>query len=102
MKNYKVSRELKPYVRRILLRSYYSCKMEREEHGYRCYTNAPSDAFHQISQRAKCEKATHDTGIFQVTAKEANNACLLPILLDAAGTTTYQVLDDHEGRRTAF
>lgn len=100
MKKYRVSEQLKPYVRRILIRSFYKCSIAKDESGVLwCFTNASSDVFHRIVQRAKCEKATKETGIFQVTAREANNALLMPILLEQAKTTSFQVIDDKKGER---
>lgn len=74
MKKYRVSKELKKYVRRVLIRSFYKYHFITDDEGQCwCVTNATSDAFHQIVQRAKCEKATEETGVFMVTAKERNN-----------------------------
>ena len=70
MRKYKVSKELKPFVRRILARSFYKCKMIPDEHGQVwCYTNATSDTFHRVVQRAKCEKKSKETGFLQYTMK---------------------------------
>ena len=68
MKKYRVSKELKKYVRRVLIRSFYKYHFITDDEGQCwCVTNATSDAFHQIVQRAKCEKATEETGVFMVT-----------------------------------
>lgn len=100
MKMYRVSNDLKKYVRRVLLRSYYKCKFSTDKDGQIwCFTNASSDVFHMIVQRAKCEKKTKETGIFQVTAKEADNAVMLTALLQQNQASTYQVIDDNEGIR---
>ncbi len=55
--------------------------------------------FHQIVQRAKCEKATEETGVFMVTAKERNNVKMLSSLLKQNGVTSYQVIDDADASR---
>ena len=82
MKKYRVSKELKKYVRRVLIRSFYKYHFITDDEGQCwCVTNATSDAFHQIVQRAKCEKATEETGVFMVTAKERNNVKMLSSLL---------------------
>nr|WP_303181816.1 hypothetical protein [Lachnoclostridium phocaeense] len=103
MKKYKVSRELKPYIRRILVRSFYKCKLILDPAGqYWCYTNANSDTFHRIVQRAKCEKKTSETGLLQFTAKEANNALFRSAMMDLTKESAYQVIDDVSGARTAL
>ena len=103
MKKYKVSKELKPYIRRILVRSFYKCKLVPDTEGrYWCYTNANSDTFHRIVQRAKCEKKTKETGFLQFTAKEANNALFRSAMMDLTKESAYQVIDDASGERTAL
>ena len=99
MRKYRISKDLKPYIRRILLRSFYQCHIEAHKDTLWCHTNASSDTFHRIVQRAKCEKASSETGIFYVTTKEANNSLLLPVLLDQARTSVYRVIDDRQGER---
>ena len=90
MKKYRISKSMKPYIRR---------RIEEKDGQIWCHTNASSDTFHKIVQRAKCEKASSEDGIFYVTAKEANNALLLPVLLDQARTSVYRVIDDRQGER---
>lgn len=103
MKKYRVSQALKPYIRRLLIKSFHSCRMTEDEDGQIwCMTNMSSDSFHRLVQRAKCEKVTEEIGIFQVTAKEAKNPLLLNLLLKDAGTTTYQVIDDRDGARIDY
>lgn len=99
MKKYRISKSMKPYIRRILVRSFYRCRIEEKDGQIWCHTNASSDTFHKIVQRAKCEKASSEDGIFYVTAKEANNALLLPVLLDQARMSVYRVIDDRQGER---
>lgn len=100
MNKYRVSEGLKYYIRRILVRSFYSCYMFEQNGMIWCKTNASSDTFHRIVQRAKCEKVSMETGTFYVTTREANNALLMPILLEQAGVQVYQVIDDKDGTRT--
>lgn len=93
-KDYRVSPELKKYVRRILLRSFYTCHMYTDEEGQDwCATNCPSDSFHRIVQRAKCEKASEESGNFYVTAKEACNQAYLTGLMEFKGVQSYTVID---------
>ena len=47
MKKYRVSKELKKYVRRVLIRSFYKYHFITDDEGQCwCVTNATSDAFH--------------------------------------------------------
>lgn len=98
MKTYRVSSDLKNFVRRVLVRSFYSCRMTKDKNGqWYCTTNASSDTFHKIVQRAKCEKLTKETGAFHVTNRERNNELYLTYLLDASGVSAYQVVNDKDG-----
>lgn len=99
-KSYRVSPGLKPLVRRILLRSFYTCRMHSDEDGtIWCDTNASSDTFHKIVQRAKCEKKTEETGTFWVTSREANNPVYLAELLRINKVKVFSVIDDKEGKK---
>lgn len=101
MKKYKISEELKPYIRKILIRSFYQCKMTKDaDNNLFCITNASSDTFHKIVQRAKCEKMSKETGSFYVTAKEAQNTMLLNCLLEQTGQKSFVVIDDKKRERS--
>ena len=94
MKKYKVSDSLKNYVRRILTRSFYSCRMVRDETGQVwVYTNCSSNTFHRVVQRAKCEKASKEMDTFLVTKEEAGNLFLLRSLMDMANVKGYGIID---------
>ena len=94
MRKYRVRKELKPYVSRILTRSFYKCRMVEENNTLFCINNAGSDTFHKIVQRAKCEKKSNESGSFYVTSREAKNTMLLNSLLQQAGETSFIVIDD--------
>ena len=93
MNKYKVSKELRPYVMAVLLRSFYKCQVSETGGQCFCTTNASSDTFHRIVQRAKCEKVTEETGLFQIT-KEEKDSYVYVYLLEQAGKTAYQVIND--------
>lgn len=99
-RRYRVNPSLKHYVRRVLIRSFYSCKMREDEAGTLwCYTNASSDTFHKVVQRARCEKRTKETGIFFVTTREANNPIMMEELDKMHPGTGVQIIDDKDGTR---
>lgn len=64
-----------------------------------CYTNASSDTFHKVVQRARCEKRTKETGIFFVTTREANNPIMMEELDKMHPGTGVQIIDDKDGTR---
>lgn len=96
MRKYRISPGLKKYVRKVLIRCFYSCRMEQEDGCWWCYTNASSDTFHRIVQRARCEKVSDETGTFYVTYSEAKDTLLMPLLLEQAKTNSYQIITDRE------
>lgn len=100
-KRYRVSNELKPYVRRVLMTSFYSCRMVIDKNKQCwCETNASSNTFHRIVQRAKCEKRSREDGTFYVTSREAESPTILRTLLQQRGLTSYEVIDDRDGTRS--
>lgn len=100
MKKYRISKELKHYIRRTLFASFRPCKITTDANGQLwCETNASSNTFHKVVQRAKCEKRSKEDGVFYVTAKEAASPTLLDTMLRQRGITSYQVIDDRDGTR---
>ena len=98
MKKYKVSKELYPFVRKILTRGYHKFSFEKDETNGRwlCHTPISSDNFHKIIQRAKCEKKSKEDNVYYVTSRERNSTLLLMSLLEAANQKSYSVIDDAE------
>lgn len=92
MKSYKVSNELKPYIRRILTRSFHTFKFEKSGDQWICRTPISSNSFHKIVQRAACEKKSKETGLFYVTPEERENSLLYTALMDSANQTTSVLL----------
>lgn len=94
-KKYRVSKGLEPFVRRILLRSFYICNMEYDNNTDTiwCYTNCPPDAFHKVIQRAKCEKKERETGLLYLTKAEAANMLIADELMRLHNTTCFTVID---------
>lgn len=95
MYRYIIQKELKPYIRRIITRTFRTCQMKlSEEDKVICETDTDAAIFEKILARAKCEKLTKETGIFFVSKEEAEDPFLLPILLDQAKVTAFQVMTD--------
>ena len=102
MGNYKVSEGLKPFVKRNLKKSFYSCFMYRNREGQvRCLTNAPSDTFHRVVQRAKCQKMSAEEGGLCMTSEEYNNPFMRAAILRESGRNLCCVVDDYDGLRRA-
>ena len=95
MKRYRVSNDLKKYVRRVLMLFHANWRMVKDKDGQIwCITNLSSNHFHKIVQRAKCEKASDETGIMHVTFKESCNGGFMAHMLHTRGQTAYVVIDD--------
>ena len=100
MRDYKVSHALKPFVNRILRQSYHDCHMYTDRNGQVwCKTNASSDTFHRVVQRAKCQKMSTEEGVLCMTSEEFNDPYMRSSIMRDAGTRACCVIDDHDGLR---
>ena len=104
MKRYRVSNDLKKYVRRVLMLFHANWRMVKDKDGQIwCITNLTSNHFHKIVQRAKCEKASDETGIMHVTFKESCNGGFMAHMMRTRGKNSYIVIDDpHLIRRLTY
>lgn len=102
MRKYRVSPELKKYVRRVLHWCYCSCRMETADDGtIWCYTNASSNTFHKIVQRAKCLKRGDETGLCYLTSEECKDPYIVEHITryhDGKGSFV-AVIDDKDGSK---
>ncbi len=99
-KRYRVSKELKPFVRRVLTLNHVTHRMEKDKDGqWWCVTRISSNHFHRIVQRAKCEKATEETGVLHVTYRESLNQAFTTALLKQRKETSFAVIDDDDAKR---
>ena len=95
MKRYRVSNELKKYVRRVLILSHAKWRMMKDEDGQVwCITNLTSNHFHKLVQRAKCEKATEETGTLYITFEESCNEAFVTYFLHMRGKSSFAIIDD--------
>ena len=92
-KKYKASLGLKKDIRRILIRGFYHVSFSVEDGQLYCCTNCPSDAFHKVVQRAKCEKQSEKDGVLYVTEAEAANVAFVTDLMRTKGVTSYLIID---------
>ena len=101
MKRYRVSPELKKYVRRVLTMSRAQWRMVKDETGeWWCITNLSSNHFHRLVQRAKCEKVTEETGVLHVTFTVSLNSAFVTLLMHERGVTSFRIIDDLDGKRS--
>ena len=99
MKRYRVSTDLKKYLRRVLTMSRAQWRMVKDKDGQSwCITNLSSNHFHRLVQRAKCEKATEETGILHVTFKESINSAFVTLLMHERGVNSFRIIDDPDGK----
>ena len=88
MRSYKVSCSLRPYVRKRLKKSLYSCTMLQDADGnWMCQTNASSDTFHTIVEMARSDKESEEFGIRIVPKNRINHFCYLENCIVFAVTT---------------
>ena len=100
MKTYKVSRDVRYFVRKELTRCHFDCQMAEGNCTLLCKTNAPSDAFHQVVKRARCAQKTQETGILFLTSDELNNPLMRKELFQSRKAVGCCILDDYDGTRT--
>lgn len=96
MKRYYVYRlineEDKKYVRKVLVRSFYSYNYDPESETI--YTNADPKTFEKICKRAYCEKLSAADGTLRVTDSESSDMFYLNCLLQVTGKTAYTVIKE--------
>lgn len=92
MKNrFKISHELKPYIRRLMSRSEERFRIRTEEGQLYLYTELSGTRFHNVVQRAKCMKLSEDTGILHITKRESENNELVMSLQQEYHATSYVI-----------
>ena len=96
MKRYYVYRlineEDKKYVRKVLVRSFYSYHYDSETGTIS--TNADPKTFEKICKRAYYEKLSIDDGTLRVTEGESTDMFYLNCLLQVTGKTAYTVIKE--------
>lgn len=96
MKRYYVYRlineEDKKYVRKVLVRSFYSYNYDSETGTIS--TNADSKTFDRVCKRAYCEKLSVADGTLRVTENESADMFYLNCLLQVTGKTAYTVIKE--------
>lgn len=98
-KRYRISPELKPYLRRVMARTYTPFLITKDKNGqWWCETNTSSDRFHMLVQRAKCEKRSKEDGTLYVTFKESQNAAFMALFLEQNNSSCYQIIDDRKNK----
>ena len=91
MKTYKVSADIRPYLRRNLLRGCYSCRFFRDEKGVlRCKTNASSETFHKMIVFSRSDRDSEKYGIKYVPY---NNVKMELILNETPGLFVEKVAE---------
>lgn len=96
MKRYYVYRlineEDKKYVRKVLVRSFYSYQYDSETGTIS--TNADPKTFDRICKRAYCEKLSVDDGTLRVTEGESADMFYLNCLQQVTGKTACTVIKE--------
>lgn len=95
MKRYRVNEEIKQYLRKVLLLNQISFWFEKDKTGtWWCHTTASSNHFRRMVMRARCEKATEETGLLHVTYKESLNRSFTTALMAQRGVMHYVIIDE--------
>lgn len=92
MKNrFKISQELKPYIRQLMSRSENRFRIKEEDGALYLYCDMSGTKFHNIVQRAKCMKLSEETGILHVTKRESEDNELVMSLQKEFNTHSYVI-----------
>lgn len=78
---FKVSEPMKNYIRVVLTRSEIRHKFVRKDDQWYCITKLSGERFHEIVQRAKCEKRSEEDGVLYLTFRESQDPILTQALL---------------------
>lgn len=98
MKEYKTSKEIKPFLRGVLIRCMIPHQFQKKDDGYTVMTPVSGRQFHRYVGRAICEKKTKETGLFYVTKEESIRGEYIASLLESSGRSAYVVLGEKEKR----
>lgn len=98
MKEYKTSKEIKPFLRGVLIRCMIPHQFKKKEDGFSVMTPVSGRQFHRYVSRAICEKKSKETGLFYVTKEEARRGDYIASLLESSGRSAYVVLGENERR----
>ena len=88
----RINEEDKKYVRKVLVRSFYSYNYDPESETIS--TNADPKIFDRICKRAYCEKLSAADGTLRVTDSESSDMFYLNCLLQVTGKTAYTVIKE--------
>lgn len=88
---FKVSQDLKPYIRRILYERHISFKFFKEDDIWKVQVPLSGQRFHEVVQRAKCEKLSEDTGILHLTKKESEDETRTASILKEKGKSSFVI-----------
>ena len=93
--SYKIEKELRSNITRVLFRCYYKYELEFDEETGDRYirTNCPPDAFKQIVKRAICEKKSKEDKLCYVTWEESKNMFRVADIMRFQNSTSFIILD---------
>lgn len=90
-RKFKVSAELKEYVRDVLARNGVSHRFVVDGEQLYCVTTLSGERFHKVVKRAYCEKKTQETGVLHLTYQESQDANLRAGLMKVFGKNSYVI-----------
>lgn len=103
MYKFRIEKELKPFITRVLMRGYYGCTINKATDApdsVYCITNAEPETFQKLYYRAACEKLFCLEGIVFVTEEEYRNGIVRGEILRYHGKHSCCILheDDEENK----
>ena len=90
-KKFKVSTELKEYIRNVLARNGVSHRFVVDGEQLYCVAALSGERFHKAVKRAYCEKMTEETGVLHLTYQESQDANLRAGLMKLFGKSSYVI-----------
>lgn len=93
-KKFKVSTELRDYIRNVLARDNVFHRFITEDDQLYCIAAISGERFHKVVKRALCEKRTAETGLLHVTYEESKNDALCEALMKLHDANSFVVISN--------
>ena len=89
--HFKVSQDLKSYVRNVLSREGIPHRFRNEEGQLFCITCISGERFHKIVKRADCERRSDETGLLHLTYDESQDPLKSAALMSLFKKTSFVI-----------
>lgn len=93
---FKISEALKKYIRVVLTRLEIHHKFVRKDDQWYCAIKMSGERFHEIVQRAMCEKRSEEDGVLYLTFRESQNPLLAQSLMKTFNSNGFCIISNQK------